>query len=100
MPRNDTNFGIGTLALALLASFSSRVSQRRQLRFFHRKQWDDLPPYRFVLLGEQLPSEVLDVHLGNVHTLVHSDLALRWSGLKLVTLMIGKSKRPLFEGRT
>jgi hypothetical protein len=58
---------------------------------------DDLPPGFIVLLSEQLPAEVLDVHLRDVHTLVHGDLALRWSGRKTVTLMKEKSKRPLFK---
>jgi hypothetical protein len=51
------------------------------------------------LLGEQLPAEVLDVHSRDVHTLVHGDLALRWSGQKKATLIIEKSKRPLLEER-
>jgi hypothetical protein len=58
---------------------------------------DDLPPGFIVSLGEQLPAEVLDIHLRDVHTLVHGDLALRWSGRKTVTLMMEKSKRPLSE---
>jgi hypothetical protein len=58
---------------------------------------DDLPPGFLVLLSEQLPAEVLDVHLRDVHTLVHDDLALRWSGRKIVTLMMEKSKRPFLK---
>jgi hypothetical protein len=73
------------------------VSKRNQLRLFFGKQMDDLPPGFIVLLSEQLPAEVLDVHLRDVHTLVHGDLALRWSGRKTVTLMKEKSKRPLFK---
>jgi hypothetical protein len=92
-----TNRESAKLGFIFLAIFVRRVSERNQLRLFFGKQLDNLLPRFLILLSEQLPAEVLNVHLRDVHTLVHSDLALRWPGRKTVTLMNEKIKRPLFE---
>ena len=81
-------------------SFIRRVSKRRKLRFFRSKQFGDLPPRRLVSFREQLPSEVLNVHLRNVYTLVHGDPTVRRYGPKSLTLTSGKIKRTLFQVRT
>jgi len=93
----STNRESAKLGFILLAIFVRRVSKRNQLRLFFGKQLDNLPPCFIVLLSEQLPAEVLDIHLRDVYTLVHGDLALRWSGRKKVTLIIEKSKRRLLD---
>jgi hypothetical protein len=92
-----TNRESAKLGFILLAVFIGRVGERNQLRLFFGKQLDDLPPCLLVLFSEQPSAEVLNVHLRDVHTLVHGDLALRWSGRKIVTLMMEKIKRPVFE---
>jgi hypothetical protein len=61
--------------LAVFVIPSRRVKQRRQFRFLGSEQLHDLPSSLFVLLGEQLPAEVLYVHLRDIYTLVHGDIA-------------------------
>jgi hypothetical protein len=60
--------------LAVFVIPSRRMNQRRQFRFLGSEQLDDLPSSLFVLLGEQLPAEVLYVHLRDIYTLVHGDI--------------------------
>ena len=60
--------------LVLSKMFFRRVDQRRQLCLFHGKQLNDLLPRQFILLFAQFSTEVLDVHLRNIHALVHGDL--------------------------
>jgi hypothetical protein len=62
------------LGLALSKMFFRRVDQRRQLCLFRGKQLNDLLPRQFILLFAQFSTEVLDVHLRNIHALVHDDL--------------------------
>lgn len=56
---------------ALCLLLIKQVVQRRELFLFRRKQPNNRSPLRWVLLGGQLPSEVLDIELSDQDSLLH-----------------------------